>query len=156
MLSATNVLIIMGVVFIILGGVSRSQCGKAGIVSNSSVESVAIGIVIIGLLLLFMGSIAGIESVSKWALPVSLLLSIVLVIMTSVALGSKDLKTMLGNTPAQVTAKRNIKIMYGVILALALVNVLVVGGAIYKKGSMFQFGSVEGNISSKFGFDFEF
>lgn len=156
MLSVTNVLLLMGVIFMIVGGVSRSKCGKAGIVSNSAVESVAIGIAVIGLLLFIMGvmlktgSDSNKEAVSKWALPASLLLSIILVIMSGFALGSKDLKASTMDTPAQKSAKSGLMWMFGVILALSLINVLVVGGVMYKGGS------IEGGISSQFGFDFEF
>lgn len=151
MLSVTNVLLLMGVIFMIVGGVSRSKVGKAGIVSGSAVDNVAVGIAVIGLILFFFGIIlmkggdSIKESTSKFSLMASLVLSVVLVIMTSVALGSKDLKT--SGSSEQDSAKKNLKVMFGVILALSLVNVLVVGG--YMR-------SVEGGISKKFGFDFEF
>jgi hypothetical protein len=146
----------MGVIFMIVGGVSRSKAGAAGIVSNSPVESVAIGIAVIGLLLFIMGVMIKFldnsntkNAVAKWALPASLVLSIILVIMSGFALGSKDLKASGMDTPAQKSAKSNLMWMFGVILALSLINVLVVGGVMKN-------GGIEGSIASRFGFDFEF
>ena len=153
MFSANVILIVMGLVFTIVGSVCRSKSGKAGIVSNSSVESVSIGIIFIGVLLLvaaFMLSIGPAsqkEMVAKFALPITLILSIVLVVMSIVALASKDLKDE--GTTDQKSAKKNLKVMFGVILALSLVNVIAMGVAIKKESS-------EGGISNRFGFDFEF
>jgi len=157
MLSVSYVLILMGVVFMILGGVSRTLGGKAGIISNSPVESVAIGIAIIGILLFFLGIMltAGSESqkatVAKWALPASMLLSIVLAIMSGLAVAGKDVKFSEQESADQKAAKKHLTMMFGVILALSIVNVLVIGG-----GMMYKGGSIEGGISSRFGFDFEF
>ena len=151
MFSANVILIVMGLVFTIVGSVCRSKSGKAGIVSNSSVESVSIGIIFIGVLLLVAGVVLSIgpesqkEMVAKFALPITLILSIVLVVMSSVALASKDLKDE--GTTDQKSAKKNLKVMFGVILALSLVNVIAMGVAIKNESS-------EGG--KRFGFDFEF
>ena len=151
MFSANVILIVMGLVFTIVGSICRSKSGKAGIVSNSSVESVSIGIIFIGVLLLVAGVVLSIgpesqkEMVAKFALPITLILSIVLVVMSSVALASKDLKDE--GTTDQKSAKKNLKVMFGVILALSLVNVIAMGVAIKKESS-------EGG--KRFGFDFEF
>ena len=162
MFSVTNVLLLMGLVFTIVGGVSHSKVGKTGIKAGSPVENVVLVLILIGILLFIFGLMLKVgdlpnkeyykESVAKFALPLSLGLSVVLVIMTSVALGNKDLKNIEGTTE-QKDAKKNLKIMFGVILGLSLVNVLVIGGVMLKGMPK---NTVEGNISSKFGFDFEF
>ena len=151
MFSANVILIVMGLVFTIVGSICRSKSGKAGIVSNSSVESVSIGIIFIGVLLLVAGVVLSIgpesqkEMVAKFALPITLVLSIVLVVMSSVALASKDLKDE--GTTDQKSAKKNLKVMFGVILALSLVNVIAMGVAIKNESS---------GGGKRFGFDFEF
>lgn len=161
-ISPVAILIItMGIVYMIVGGMSRSTAGKAGIVTNSSVENVSVGIVIMGLLLLLVGGMlmfADEESKKKaasWVLPSALALSVITLIMTLVGAVSKDLDTKTG-TPDQIDAKKNLKMKFWLIFALSMVTVVVVGGMMYNEHKEKKEKTVEDDLTAKFGFDFEF
>ena len=157
MLSVTNVLLLMGFIFTLVGALSRSKAAKAGIKVGSQVDNVVMGIIVIGLLLFLMAAILEINSISSTKIPipkaallgVSLVLSIVLVVMSGVVLASKDLKDSgrSSETTDSKNAKKNLKAMFVAILVLAIINVFAISGLMK---------TVEGDISSRFGFDFEF